>query len=150
MFNGMNSSIMNNFTIVQELSSTPENTKCFSRIKDITSFDSKFRESLLALKDIWQIYVELTLRCLLRTTTTFCCDLRATTTTHYKLIRVPQNQWRIWGMASMARAMGATFIRGMQNCLGEIKVCVLQFLQPLFFTPFNHSTANLHRHSALI
>jgi len=50
MFNGINSSIMNNFTIVHELSSTPENTKCFSRIKDTTSFDSKFKERPLRSK----------------------------------------------------------------------------------------------------
>jgi len=49
----------------------------------------------------------------------------------------------------MARAIGATFTRA-QNCLGKIKVCVLQFLEPLFFAPGYHSTAKLHQHSALI
>jgi len=49
MFNVMNSSIMNNFTTVQELSRPPENIQgqqnVFSRIKDKTSFDNKFKES---------------------------------------------------------------------------------------------------------
>ena len=39
---------MNNFTIAQELSRTLENAQgqqMFSWIKDITSFDSKFKES---------------------------------------------------------------------------------------------------------
>jgi len=38
----INSSIMSNFITVQEIS---RKTKCFSRIKDIASFDSKFKES---------------------------------------------------------------------------------------------------------
>ena len=49
MFNLINSSILNSFTTVQELSRTPENTqgqlKCSSKIKDMTSFDNKFKES---------------------------------------------------------------------------------------------------------
>jgi len=45
MFSVINSSIMNNFTTVQELSRTLENTQGQS-YKDTASFDSKFKESL--------------------------------------------------------------------------------------------------------
>jgi len=48
MFNVINSSIVNNFTIIQKLSRTTENSQGqqnILRIKDITSFDSKFKES---------------------------------------------------------------------------------------------------------
>jgi len=48
MFGVINGSIVNNFTTIQELWRTPENSKgqqnVLSRIKDISSFDSKFKE----------------------------------------------------------------------------------------------------------
>jgi len=52
-------------------------------------------------------------------------------------------------MAGMARAMGAT-LSGVQKCLAQIKICDLQFLQPLFCAPYKQSlTVQLHQHSAL-
>ena len=49
MFNAINSSLMKNFLNIQEFSWTPENilwtTKCFSRIKDKTRFNSKFKDN---------------------------------------------------------------------------------------------------------
>jgi len=41
-------------------------------------------------------------------------------------------------MAGTARAMSAN-LTGAQNCLANIKICDLQFLQPLFCAPYNHS-----------
>jgi len=47
-------------------------------------------------------------------------------------------------MAGMARAMGATKM-GTQNCLAKIKICDLQFLQPLFYVRQNESLKNFQK-----
>jgi len=47
---------------------------------------------------------------------------------------MPYVQWRIEGMAGMARAMGAT-LTGAQKLLGKNYNFYLQFLEPLFCVP---------------
>ena len=42
-----------------------------------------------------------------------------------------------WRRDCMARAMGAN-LTWAQSCLAKIKICDLQFLQPLFCAPYNH------------
>jgi len=61
---------------------------------------------------------------------------------------VPQNQWRILGMAGMARAMGATFSRA-QKLLGTNKNFYLRFLEPLFCAAHNHKWRSYAAHPYL-
>jgi len=38
---------------------------------------------------------------------------------------------------------------GRKNCMAKIKICDLQFLEPLSCAPCDHYSAKLHQHSAL-
>ena len=46
------------------------------------------------------------------------------------------SQWRIWGMAGMARAIGATLMGGHKKCLAKIKILMHSFLN-IFLRPMS-------------
>jgi len=67
---------------------------------------------------------------------------------HFRLNMVRKKgykQWRIYDMAGMARAMGATF-RGRKNCLEKVKSFIYSFLN-VYFAP--HTFTNCKAASTL-